>query len=112
MTKILILHKKQHHRALPGACIRRLNLLYIGVSLVYSWDRDFSTELSMIKRSFSIMFRAGFRMRLIGPSEVVIVRRFSKSDWLMVRVRRMLGNRTPSKTATPMMRFIRLLKMS
>ena len=36
--------------------------------------------------SFSTRFKAGLSKRFIGPSDLVMVRKFSMSEWFMVRV--------------------------
>lgn len=57
-----------------------------GISLVVSWVCGFPSDLLTSMRNFSTTFSAGFRMRFIGPSDLVMVRKFSMSEWFMVRV--------------------------
>jgi len=85
---------------------------YRDFSLIVKGVCGFPPNLLIRMSSFSMRFNAGFRMWLTDPSDVVIVRRFSMSDLLMVCEIRIVGRRTVAKTATPMSRFIQLLKLS
>lgn len=57
-------------------------------------------------------FSARLSKRLTGPRAATICLRFSVSVLLTVFVRRTPGKKTSEKVATPIIRFMRLLKPS
>ena len=73
-------------------------------------DYPFCTLISF--SSFSRRFRIGFIIRLIGPRDVVICLKLSISYWSIVRVSKLMVKNANAKVATPMIKFIQLLKVS